>query len=121
MESLRIRCIVSSSRIKMVKQGHIDRTNFEACARKRMTIRNPCKRSNIVRCTTETKKRPCSLRQGMYSNGSTKWVLWQSFDHLALVLIPEMKLGVNHKTGQNWSLTSWLTWNVPNPGAFTLE
>ena len=27
-----------------------------------------------------------------------------------------MKLGVNHKTGRNWSLTSWLA-----SGAFTLE
>ncbi|KAK4594733.1 hypothetical protein RGQ29_018441 [Quercus rubra] len=57
----------------------------------------------------------------VYSNGSTKRVLWQSFDHLAAMLIPGMKLGVNHKTGQNWSLTSGLTWTIPNPGSFTLE
>ena len=57
----------------------------------------------------------------VYSNGSTKRVLWQSFDHLTEVLIPGMRLGVNHKTGQNWSLTSRLTARLPNPGAFTLE
>ena len=57
----------------------------------------------------------------VYSNGSTKRVLWQSFDHLAAMLIPGMKLGVNHKTGQNWSLTSPLTLDVLIPGAFTLE
>ncbi|XP_030924203.1 G-type lectin S-receptor-like serine/threonine-protein kinase CES101 [Quercus lobata] len=32
-----------------------------------------------------------------------------------------MKLGVNHKTGRNWSLTSWLASDDPASGAFTLE
>ncbi|XP_031262529.1 putative receptor-like protein kinase At4g00960, partial [Pistacia vera] len=32
-----------------------------------------------------------------------------------------MKLGINDKTGQNWSLTSWLSYSLPSPGAFTLE
>ncbi|KAK7820031.1 g-type lectin s-receptor-like serine/threonine-protein kinase [Quercus suber] len=57
----------------------------------------------------------------VYPNGSTKRALWQSFDHLADMLIPGMKLGVNHKTGQNWSLTARLTSNILNSGAFTLE
>nr|XP_048319386.1 G-type lectin S-receptor-like serine/threonine-protein kinase CES101 isoform X2 [Ziziphus jujuba var. spinosa] len=32
-----------------------------------------------------------------------------------------MKLGVSHKTGQRWSLTSWLADDTPATGAFTLE
>ncbi|KAK7850684.1 g-type lectin s-receptor-like serine/threonine-protein kinase ces101 [Quercus suber] len=57
----------------------------------------------------------------MYSNGSTERVLWQSFDHLVELLIPRMKLGMNHKTGQNWSLKSRLIWDFLILGAFTLE
>ncbi|KAL0013053.1 hypothetical protein SO802_000122 [Lithocarpus litseifolius] len=58
----------------------------------------------------------------VYSNGSTKQVLWQSFDHLRYKLLPGMKLGVNHKTGQTWSLTSGLTkdnylsWSLSDEG-----
>uniref|UniRef100_A0A7N2LJH9 Receptor-like serine/threonine-protein kinase n=1 Tax=Quercus lobata TaxID=97700 RepID=A0A7N2LJH9_QUELO len=57
----------------------------------------------------------------VHLNGSMKQVLWQSFDYLADTLLPGMKLGVNYKTGQTWSLTSWLTEHIPVPGAFTLE
>ena len=54
-------------------------------------------------------------------DGSTKSVLWQSFDYLMDILLPEMKLGVNHKTGHTWALTSWLTTEIPDYGAFSLE
>ncbi|KAL0009242.1 hypothetical protein SO802_010744 [Lithocarpus litseifolius] len=54
-------------------------------------------------------------------DGSTKSVLWQSFDYLMDTLLPEMKLGVNHKTGHTWALTSWLTTDIPDYGAFSLE
>ena len=57
----------------------------------------------------------------MHLNGSIKQVLWQSFDYLADTLLPGIKLGVNYKTGQTWSLRSWLTEHIPVPGAFTLE
>ncbi|KAK4595070.1 hypothetical protein RGQ29_018714 [Quercus rubra] len=57
----------------------------------------------------------------VHLNGSMKQVLWQSFDYLADTLLPGMKLGVNYRTGQAWSLTSWLTELIPVPGAFTLE
>ena len=57
----------------------------------------------------------------VYSNGSKKRLLWKSFDYPGKVLLPGMKLGVNHKTGQNWSLIAWLTDDYPVPGAFTLE
>lgn len=48
-------------------------------------------------------------------------ILWQSFDYPTDTLLPGMKLGINHKTGKNWSLTSWLDENIPTPGGFTLE
>ncbi|KAF2314722.1 hypothetical protein GH714_030172 [Hevea brasiliensis] len=48
-------------------------------------------------------------------------ILWQSFDYPTDTLLPGMKLGINHKTGRNWSLTSWLAEDIPTPGGFTLE
>ncbi|KAF3447844.1 hypothetical protein FNV43_RR08550 [Rhamnella rubrinervis] len=55
------------------------------------------------------------------SNGSHGRVLWQSFDYPTDTLLPGMKLGVNHKTGRSWLLTSWLSTYDPASGAFTLE
>ncbi|KAF3447843.1 hypothetical protein FNV43_RR08549 [Rhamnella rubrinervis] len=55
------------------------------------------------------------------SNGSSGRLLWQTFDHPANTLLPGMKLGINHKTGQNLSLTSWFGLYNPASGAFTLE
>jgi hypothetical protein len=54
-------------------------------------------------------------------DGSTKRVLWQSFDYPMDTLLPGMRLGVNHKTGQTWSITSWLTTEIPDQGPFALE
>ncbi|KAK9282572.1 hypothetical protein L1049_005493 [Liquidambar formosana] len=54
------------------------------------------------------------------SDGSIKRVLWQSFDYPTNVLLPGMKLGINFKTGHNWSLTSWVSDEVPASGSFTL-
>ncbi|XP_065635619.1 G-type lectin S-receptor-like serine/threonine-protein kinase CES101 [Quercus suber] len=45
--------------------------------------------------------------------------LWQSFDYPTHVLLPGMKLGVNQKTGQTWSLRSWRGSMVPEVGSFT--
>ncbi|AET02749.1 G-type lectin S-receptor-like serine/threonine-protein kinase CES101 isoform X2 [Medicago truncatula] len=59
------------------------------------------------------------LRQ-IYPNG-TKSILWQSFDYPITTLIPTMKLGVNRKTGHNWSLVSWLAPSLPNSGGFSVE
>ncbi|AET02783.1 cysteine-rich RLK (receptor-like kinase) protein [Medicago truncatula] len=58
--------------------------------------------------------------QQFHPNGS-KTVLWQSFDYPSDVLIPTMKLGVNRKTGYNWSLVSWLTPSRTTSGEFSLE
>ena len=57
----------------------------------------------------------------MNSNGSIGRWLWESFDHPTDTLLPGMKLGVNHKTGRKWSLTSWLASDDPASGVFTLE
>ena len=40
------------------------------------------------------------------SNGSIGRSLWESFDDPTDTLLPGMKLGVNHETSRNWSLTS---------------
>jgi len=58
--------------------------------------------------------------QQLHPNG-TKSILWQSFDYPRDTLIPTMKLGVNRKTGHNWSLVSWLTPTLETPGEFSLE
>ncbi|GAV89827.1 B_lectin domain-containing protein/Pkinase_Tyr domain-containing protein/PAN_2 domain-containing protein/DUF3403 domain-containing protein [Cephalotus follicularis] len=59
--------------------------------------------------------------QQVTTSGSTAQILWQSFDYPTDSYLPGMKLGVNYKTGTNWSLTSWLTDSFPTPGAFTLD
>ncbi|RVW64445.1 G-type lectin S-receptor-like serine/threonine-protein kinase CES101 [Vitis vinifera] len=40
------------------------------------------------------------------SDGSVKQTLWESFDDPTDTLLPGMKLGINLKTGKNWSLAS---------------
>nr|KAJ0198865.1 hypothetical protein LSAT_V11C600326140 [Lactuca sativa] len=50
-----------------------------------------------------------------------KRVLWQSFDHPTNVLLPGMKLGYDMTTGKNWTLTSWVSNDIPVSGAFTLS
>lgn len=47
-------------------------------------------------------------------------ILWQSFDYPSNMLLPEMKLGINLKTGHEWYLSSWLSEQLPSPGAFRL-
>ncbi|KAA8521219.1 hypothetical protein F0562_011944 [Nyssa sinensis] len=47
--------------------------------------------------------------------------VWESFDYPTDILLPSMKLGVNHRTGRNWSLTSWFAEDEPASGAFTLD
>jgi len=58
--------------------------------------------------------------QQLHPNG-TKSILWQSFDYPTATLIPTMKLGINRKTGHNWSLVSSLAPSLPNSGGFILE
>jgi len=47
--------------------------------------------------------------------------LWQSFDHPTDSLLSGMKLGVNHETGENWSLVSSISDSIPASGPFRLE
>ncbi|MCD7471894.1 hypothetical protein HAX54_012674 [Datura stramonium] len=54
------------------------------------------------------------------TNGSVNRTLWQSFDYPTDTLLPGMKLGRNVKTGQIWSLTSWISKDVPATGSFTI-
>ncbi|XP_006366861.1 G-type lectin S-receptor-like serine/threonine-protein kinase CES101 [Solanum tuberosum] len=54
------------------------------------------------------------------TNGSENKTLWQSFDYPTDTLLPGMKLGRNVKTGQIWSLTSWISKDVPASGSFTI-
>ncbi|KAG6733742.1 hypothetical protein I3842_01G239500 [Carya illinoinensis] len=53
-------------------------------------------------------------------DGSIKQELWQSFDSPTDTLLPKMKLGINKKSGLSWSLTSWISDEVPALGSFTL-
>jgi len=48
-------------------------------------------------------------------------VLWQSFDHPTDSLLLGMKLGVNRKTGENWSLVSTISEQILAPGPFRLD
>ncbi|KAJ8528312.1 hypothetical protein K7X08_022004 [Anisodus acutangulus] len=54
------------------------------------------------------------------TNGSVNKTLWQRFDYPTDTLLPGMKLGRNFKTGHIWSLTSWISDNVPASGSFTI-
>ncbi|CAK8561788.1 unnamed protein product [Lathyrus sativus] len=55
----------------------------------------------------------------LHPNG-TKTLLWQTFDYPINTLIPNMKLGINRKTGHNWSLVSPITRSVWASGEFSL-
>ncbi|KAG5015897.1 hypothetical protein JHK85_022033 [Glycine max] len=63
-----------------------------------------------------------NLVLGEYDDsGSMKHAMWQSFDHPSDVLLPGMKLGVNHKTNRSWSVASSFSTNNPSSGSFALE
>lgn len=54
------------------------------------------------------------------STGTLGPVLWQSFDYPTNTLLPGMKLGMNLNTGHSWVLKSFLSDQVPAPGAYRL-
>ena len=47
--------------------------------------------------------------------------LWQSFDFPTDTLLPEMKLGIDHKKERNWFLTEWRAPDDPASGNFTFN
>ncbi|KAM1892756.1 hypothetical protein ACFX14_035878 [Malus domestica] len=62
------------------------------------------------------------LQQVNSVDGSMNRVfLRQSFDYPIDTFLPGMKLGVNHRNGHIWSLSSWLGIFIPAPEPFTLD
>lgn len=59
--------------------------------------------------------------QEIDANGSTKRVLWQSFEHPSSILLPGMKLGVNKKTGMSWFVRASISGADTASGSFSLE
>ncbi|XP_019155915.1 PREDICTED: G-type lectin S-receptor-like serine/threonine-protein kinase At1g67520 [Ipomoea nil] len=55
------------------------------------------------------------------ADGSWGQEVWSSFENPTDTLLLGMKLGVNHRTGRKWSVTSWLNGYSAAPGAFSLE
>ncbi|KAJ8628252.1 hypothetical protein MRB53_021559 [Persea americana] len=47
-------------------------------------------------------------------------VLWESFDYPTNTWLPQMKLGLDRRTGLNRILTSWKSVDDPAPGEFSL-
>ncbi|OWM91297.1 hypothetical protein CDL15_Pgr000241 [Punica granatum] len=46
-------------------------------------------------------------------------IVWQSFDHPTDTLLPDMKIGINVKTGEKRDLISWKTDTDPSPGIYS--
>ncbi|KAH9611863.1 hypothetical protein KSS87_019542 [Heliosperma pusillum] len=55
------------------------------------------------------------------SSDNGKTIAWQSFDHPTDTFLPEMKLGLDKRTGLNRFLTSWSSVNDPSPGNYTFK
>ncbi|KAG5614026.1 hypothetical protein H5410_013850 [Solanum commersonii] len=48
-------------------------------------------------------------------------IVWQSFDHPTNTILPDMKFGIDKKTGFNRSLTSWKSMNDPGSGEYVYK
>ncbi|XP_028799591.1 G-type lectin S-receptor-like serine/threonine-protein kinase At1g67520 isoform X2 [Neltuma alba] len=89
--------------------------------RKPITLYSPVK-SEVTKNTILTLLDSGNLvLRELHPNGVSKRVLWQSFDHPSDILLPGMKLGINHKTHQSWSVTASISDATPASGSFTLE
>ncbi|KAJ0245585.1 PAN/Apple domain-containing protein [Hirschfeldia incana] len=55
------------------------------------------------------------------NNNVQEGFLWQSFDFPTDTLLPEMKLGWDHKTGRDRFLRSWKTQDDPSSGDFFIK
>ncbi|KAG5525258.1 hypothetical protein RHGRI_031811 [Rhododendron griersonianum] len=47
--------------------------------------------------------------------------VWQSFDHPTNTLLPNMKLGLDRRTGLEWFLTSWKSRDDPSTGEYSFR
>ncbi|KAG5524288.1 hypothetical protein RHGRI_031083 [Rhododendron griersonianum] len=56
------------------------------------------------------------LFQGDSGSGG---VVWQSFDHPTNTLLPNMKLGLDRRTGHEWLLTTWKSRDDPGTGEYS--
>ncbi|KAF3457322.1 hypothetical protein FNV43_RR01979 [Rhamnella rubrinervis] len=56
----------------------------------------------------------------LFQNES-KRLLWQSFDYPTDTMLPDMKLGIDRRTGLNRFLTSWKSADDPRIGNYTLR
>uniref|UniRef100_A0A453FPS5 Receptor-like serine/threonine-protein kinase n=1 Tax=Aegilops tauschii subsp. strangulata TaxID=200361 RepID=A0A453FPS5_AEGTS len=54
-------------------------------------------------------------------SGSSQSVAWQSFDHPTDTQLPGMKIGVDHRNGFAWNITSWSSPTDPSPGEYTFK
>nr|GEW37805.1 G-type lectin S-receptor-like serine/threonine-protein kinase At1g67520 [Tanacetum cinerariifolium] len=57
----------------------------------------------------------------MLKRETSDQTIWQSFDHPTNVLLPGMKLGSDLVTGKTWNLTSRLSDEILDSGAFSLN
>nr|DAD20700.1 TPA_asm: hypothetical protein HUJ06_022163 [Nelumbo nucifera] len=48
-------------------------------------------------------------------------IVWQSFDYPTHTHLPGMRIGLNRKTGLNWSLTSWKSRDDPARGDYSFR
>ncbi|PRQ38142.1 putative protein kinase RLK-Pelle-DLSV family [Rosa chinensis] len=101
--------------LKITHTGGDPLVLYSAAASENTSSSNP---SNFVATLLDSGN---FILQEVSSDGSTKQLLWQSFDYPGDTLLPGMKLGVKHTTGHIWSLSSWLTENSAERGAFTLD
>ena len=58
------------------------------------------------------------LRDEDEGNSETNF-LWKSFDYPSDTLLPDMKVGLDFRTGVKWRLSAWKNWDDPCPGDFT--
>ncbi|KMZ76544.1 S-locus receptor kinase (SRK) [Zostera marina] len=53
--------------------------------------------------------------------GKEGYMIWQSFDYPTDTLLPDMKIGFNKITGQQWNNTCWSQKNDPSIGEFVFK
>ncbi|KAF7038130.1 hypothetical protein CFC21_048348 [Triticum aestivum] len=54
-------------------------------------------------------------------SGPSQSVTWQSFDYPTDTQLPGMKIGVDHRSGFAWNITSWSSPADPSPGEYTVK